>query len=102
MDYLRDVAIALTAEWSAVVTGVLLSLVLPRGAVLVRSMLTQYPDGTPRYDTWEVRNDSAVAVRIRSAAYMGAETYDDVRNRLNWVETPTNADDKGLLVTSAS
>lgn len=98
MDFVGGLGQVIVHEMPAVVAAILLWLVLPRGAVLVRSPRTHYPDGTPLYDTWEVRNDSAVAVRIRSAAYMGSGTYDDARGRMNWDELPTNAHDSGLLL----
>ena len=98
MDSVGDLVRVVADEMPAVLFAILLWLVLPRGAVLVRRPRWHYPDGTPLYDTWEVRNDSAVAVRIRSAAYMGSGTYDDARGRMNWHELPTNAQDSGLLV----
>jgi hypothetical protein len=59
-------------------TGLVLWAVLPRGVVLTRSR------SMTENDTWYVKNESALPVRIVSITWLGSETHDD--NKRNHVE----------------
>jgi hypothetical protein len=50
----------------SIVTGLVLWILLRRGVVLTRA--TKHTDwqGRPRFDTWEIKNDSALPVRLTS------------------------------------
>lgn len=76
----------------SVATGLGLWAVLPRGVVLTRSVRAQNFSGDALYDTWDLKNDSALPVRVTSVAVMGPHTYDDSQGKLNWVELPPDAD----------
>lgn len=61
---------------ASAVTGFMLWLFLPRGAVLHKQPLTHNPYTRDLvYDTWKITNESAVAVRLRSVQYYDAHTH---------------------------
>ncbi|KGN29454.1 hypothetical protein N802_13635 [Knoellia sinensis KCTC 19936] len=73
-------------------TGVLLWAVLPRGVVLTRSARTEDWRGEPVYDTWALRNESAVPIRLTSVAVRSPDTL-DAKGRFEYVElNDDNAD----------
>lgn len=82
---LVDVAVALA-------TGVGLWLLLPRGVVLTKAPMTHNLGGDPVYDTWRIQNDSALPVRITSAAYRGPDTFND--RSWAWVELTEAVDER--------
>jgi hypothetical protein len=73
----------------ALVTGAGLFFALPRGVVLTRSPRTQDFNGQGLYDTWEIRNDSALPVRIMSVTYAGPDTWNETTGRIEQLELPT-------------
>lgn len=85
----------------SVLTGVGLWAVLPRGVVLTRAVRAQGHDGRPRFDTWEIRNNSPLPVTITSVRYRGANTYDDKSGRIPEVDLPVfeGEGDLGISLT---
>lgn len=83
----------------SVITGVGLWAVLPRGVVLTRTVRTQDALGQLMRDTWEIRNDSALPVRITSAIVVGAQTFDPETERINEIELPVFEGEGTLGVT---
>jgi hypothetical protein len=82
----------------SILVGVTLWALLPRGVVLTRSFPAVAPDGRVLPDTWRIRNESPLPVRIRSVAVSGVGTYDDTKGALRWVEVGTE-DEDGLSAT---
>ena len=69
----------------SVFVGLGLWLWLPRGVVLVRER------DTDALDTWKIRNDSPLAIRLYDVSYVGVGTYDERTDRcavipLKWDE----------------
>lgn len=50
----------------SIATGVLVWALLPRGVVLTRAVRTENLKGERLYDTWELKNDSPLPVRLTS------------------------------------
>ena len=50
----------------SIATGVLLWALLPRGVVLTRARRTENAKGDTLHDTWEIKNDSPLPVRLTS------------------------------------
>ena len=82
----------------SITVGVALWALLPRGVVLTRSFPAVAPDGRVLPDTWRLRNESPLPVRIRCVAVCGFGTYDDTKGVLRWVEVGAE-DDNGLSAT---
>jgi hypothetical protein len=82
----------------SIMVGVTLWALLPRGVVLTRSFPAVAPDGRVLLDTWRLRNESPLPVRIRSVAVSGVGTYDDTKGALRWLEVGTE-DEDGLSAT---
>lgn len=81
----------LTVASSGVVSllvGVALWLLLPRGVVLTRAIRLHDRAGGPLYDTWEVKNDSPVSVKILSVRVLTPSCWDDRTQSFKWVELP--------------
>lgn len=72
----------------SVLTSVALWALLPRGIVLTRSVRSQDFRGQPMTDTWELRNDSALPIRIVSVTVCGPHTYDHSRNKIAEIDLP--------------
>ena len=66
---------------ASTLVGIALWLLLPRGVVLTRQMRTTDWRGEPLYDTWVLRNDSAVAARLLRVQVTSSTMYDDARGR---------------------
>lgn len=67
-EFLANTAVSL-------LVGVLLWAFLPRGVVLTRELSRTAPDGSPQFQTWVVRNDSSLPVRITRVSYEGVDTF---------------------------
>ena len=67
---------------ASTLVGIALWLLLPRGVVLTRQMRTTDWRGEPLYDTWVLRNDSAVAARLLRVQVTSSTMYDDARGLL--------------------
>jgi hypothetical protein len=80
----------------SILTGLALWLVLPRGVVLTRSVRAEDFRGRPMYDTWELRNASALPVRITSVTVLGPHTYDSRRDKIIAVEFNNSEDEHGV------
>lgn len=80
---LQDVVIGL-------LSGLTLWALLPRGVVLTRAYRLKDLAGEPLYDTWEVRNDSALPVLLTSVAFQGPETMDQRTHEIRWDELPVH------------
>lgn len=74
----------LAVDWASVgwgtvgsaLVGVVLWLVLPRGAVLTKTRIYRNPwDDEPLYDTWEIKNDSAVSIVLTSVEHSGPHSF---------------------------
>lgn len=61
---------------ASAVVGLALWLLLPRGVVLTRNRMTQDWAGRPIYDTWALRNDSALPIRVRRVLVTSASLPD--------------------------
>ena len=84
----------------ALVTGIGLWTVLPRGVVLTRSTRTIDWRGEAVCDTWELRNESALYIQLTSVTVMGVSTIDEVSGHLRFVElTPDNERVLGVYLT---
>jgi hypothetical protein len=68
----------------SVLTAFGLWAVLPRGVVLTRSVRGYQGIQS----MWELRNDSALAVRIRSVKVMGPITYNEETGKIDEIELP--------------
>ena len=79
---LPPMADALIGAVVSVLTGLGLWAVLPRGVVLTRSMSQQEPG------TWELRNDSALPVRLTSVTVEGAITYNEKTGKIEVLDLP--------------
>jgi hypothetical protein len=56
--------------------GIVLWLVLPRGAVLTKTRVYRNQwDDEPLYDMWEIKNDSAVSIVLTSVEHLGPHSY---------------------------
>ncbi len=73
----------------SVLTGVALWAVLPRGVVLTREQLTQGYDGKPLYNTWRIRNDSALPVRFTGVTYTGVNTFNPATDQIEVLDLPS-------------
>lgn len=73
----------------SILTGLALWAFLPRGVVLTRTPAEPWPDGSPRYNTWIVRNESAVPVRLLRVYYSGISTFDSETGVINEVDLPS-------------
>lgn len=81
----------------ALVTGIGLWAVLPRGVVLTRSVKEVDRRGKDVFDTWQLRNESALSIRLTSVAVQGIQTMDEATGRFRWVKlTPSNERDLGV------
>lgn len=76
----------LTGMAGSALVGVVLWALLPRGVVLTRAIRSQNFRGEPLYDTWELRNNSALPIKLTSVAVMSALTYDEGKDRFGHVE----------------
>jgi hypothetical protein len=91
---MRDFLIGMGA--SAVV-GMVLWALLPRGVVLTRAMRTQNWRGETLYDTWQLKNNSSLPIRLTSVTVTSPSTYNASRNRVEGVPlTPQNQDGFGI------
>jgi hypothetical protein len=59
----------------SLLVGLLLWAFLPRGVVLTRELSRLAPDGSPQFQTWAIRNDSSLPVRITRVVYEGVNTF---------------------------
>jgi hypothetical protein len=66
----------------SVLTGVGLWAVLPRGVVLTRSISQREPG------TWELRNDSALPVRLTSVTVESVHTYNEETGKIDVLDLP--------------
>lgn len=73
-------------------TGFVLWTVLPRGVVLTRAYRARDLADEPLYDTWELKNDSAIPVQLVSVAMQSPETMDK-QGVIHWRELPTLLED---------
>jgi hypothetical protein len=76
----------------AVLTGVGLWALLPRSVVLTRAIRAQKLGGEPLNDTWELKNDSPLPIRITSVAVMDPSSYDDSSGKMLWAELKPDAE----------
>lgn len=83
------------------VAGVALWVALPRGVVLTRARRTQRYDGQPLLDTWEVRNNGALPITIRSVTYSGSHTWNAETRTIEERELPVFEGDGKLGVSLA-
>ena len=67
----------LISVFSSLGVGLVLWVVLPRGIVLSKSVLTADELGKPLYDSWQVRNESALKIRLVSVRYLGVQSGTD-------------------------
>lgn len=72
----------------SVLTGVGLWAVLPRGVVLTREPRVQDLQGAPLFDTWTLRNNSALPIRIMFVTVSSPETYDANKDKILEIELP--------------
>jgi hypothetical protein len=79
---LRPVVEVLIGVAGSILAGAGLWAFLPRGVVLTRS--ARGHDGIQ--DVWELKNDSALPVRIRSVTIEGAITYNEETNQVEEIE----------------
>jgi len=70
----------------SVVVAVALWTVLPRGVVLTRSFPATNAGGEILLDTWTIRNDSSLPVRITSMAIRGLTTVNQKTQEIEWRE----------------
>lgn len=66
---------------ASTLVGIALWLLLPRGVVFTRQMRNTDWRGQPLFDTWLLRNDSAVAARLLRVQVTNSSMYDDTRGR---------------------
>lgn len=59
----------------SILVGATLWAVLPRGVVLTRAARTQSWNGDPVFDTWEVRNASALPIRVTAVDILGVGAW---------------------------
>lgn len=80
-------------------TGAFLWAVLPRGVVLTRSARTEDWRGERLFDTWALRNESALPIRLISVAVRAPQTL-DAKGRLEFVDlTDGNREDPAAELT---
>ena len=72
----------------SVVVGVCLWLFLPRGVVLTRRENTNEHS----FEAWTIRNESALPVKILSAAALSVTTYNERRDRFDHIELDPDAE----------
>ncbi len=69
-------------------TGVGLWSFLPRGVVLTRETRLKDSQGNPLYDTWEVRNNSALPARLTSVSVTSPATFNEQTGEIEDLELP--------------
>lgn len=83
----------------SLVAASLLWALLPRGVVLTRSNRISDWRGEPRCDTWVVKNDSPLPVRIVDATVASPHTYDSDTDRIRRVRVEsTEAEAMGVTL----
>lgn len=70
----------------SIAVGAALWAVLPRGVVLTRSFPASTADGQILLDTWRVKNDSPLPIRITSVAVRGLGTVNRQTEKIEWVQ----------------
>ena len=83
-------------DWASTGVGVLVSIgvgiflwaFLPRGVVLTRAVRTKDATGKHLYDTWEIRNDSSLPIRVRSVRVVTPDTWNDTTESFDEPEMP--------------
>lgn len=65
------------------VMGVVLWLLLPRGIILTRTFAPVDSKNRRKLDTWSLRNESSLPIRVARAEYRGADTYSN--GSLAWI-----------------
>ena len=81
----------------SVILSVALWGLLPRGVVLTRSPAGTDVQGNPQYNTWLVRNESPLPIRLGRVHYTGINTFDQASGEIRKVELPSYIDDEGEL-----
>jgi hypothetical protein len=84
----------LTGMAGSALVGIVLWALLPRGVVLTRAIRRHNFLGEPLYDTWELRNDSALPIKLTSVAVMSTLTYDETKDRFDHVELTADNESK--------
>jgi hypothetical protein len=80
----------------SILVSLALWMVLPRRVVLTRSVRAEDFRGRPMYDTWALRNASALPVRTTSVTVLGPHTYDSRRDKLIELELNNSKDGDGV------
>lgn len=65
---------------------------LPRGVVLTRAVRSHNHHGEPVGSTWNLRNDSALPIRIRSVRVTGLSTFNHATEQQREIELPLAGD----------
>lgn len=82
------------------IVGVVLWALLPRGVVLTRERMIRDWQGEQLLDTWQLRNDSALPVLIRSVTITGARTYNDATETIEVLTLTTDTEKHGITLHS--